>query len=816
MDGKFYITSVEDEVCGVVGRTEAVASPAREQQERQDSTVSRRPIPSIDLAMALQERKRHSHGDVANGNDAAGVIPLTGGANVPASTTTTITMATVSSSSRLQRNWPIVSQPLALLTIFALLWAIAAAILPPELSHPSGGLLRLLFLFVGAQTCGVLVVSLTGLPDMLGMLFWGVLYANVGWADFSGYGRVEVFLREMALVNIMLLAGLGLDYRALRSLFRFIMQLTVVPTVAEVMTVTILARYLLALPWLWGVLLGLVVTAISPNVVVTVLLRLKEERLGLNKGIHTLIIAVTSCNDVLAIFLFGVILGLIFTTGNLTSQILQGPIGIIIGLVYGTACGLAVLHLPSHQAKYSNGLRFTMTTLAGALSVVGSKAVGYPTAGALGCIVTAFVAGTGWRKRPPAMATLTTATERDNEVSVYLDLLWKFLKPVSFSLIGKEVNFGVLTGETVLYGLITLAVAVLLRLTFAYLSTLGSELNWRERGYVTLSGFPKATVQAALGPAALDLARTLNATDQYDRAQTVLIVTVLAIILTAPLGALLMIKLAPRWLKQGDDDHDDDDDHRYRQFGVLPLGVLAPFAAAAAAAATRVMRGHRRPFGIRCYKTVKIKLCALNWTMKCPMDYDIFLSCHWKNSSSSSTSSSDVRRSLLRTENLARNRHVAVEDGVAVKGMTSIMALHYTPSDPPSDLLRFGAYRGRRRNWTCNPFSDASDDGLMPSDVSMRGNPLRGMRSEHGGNTADLDWHPMSLSDLCGIGFQRLSFKLEAKPKRRSTYVEADGGGGGERCTPVRDRRPTVMEGPASLGLRYSFWFGAQQQPQQQ
>ncbi|XP_050100008.1 sodium/hydrogen exchanger 9B2 isoform X2 [Anopheles aquasalis] len=554
---RIYITSVEDEVRSgpVEGRTE-LASVAREHQS-EDSTEGTA-IPSIDLTMALQDRKRQSHGDVANGNDAAGVIPLTGG-NVLAATAS-INMTSVSSTSPpassskftagLQRNWPIVSQPLALLTIFGLLWAIAAAILPPALSHPSGGLMRLLFLFVGAQTCGVLV-ALTGLPDMLGMLFWGVLYANVGWADFSGYQRVEVFLREMALVNIMLLAGLGLDYAALRSLFRFIMQLTLVPTVAEVTTVAILSRYLLDLPWLWGVLLGLVVTAISPNVVVTVLLRLKEERLGMNKGIHTLIIAVTSCNDVLAIFLFGVILGLIFTTGNLTSQILQGPIGIIIGLVYGTACGLALLHLPSYQAKYSNGLRFTMTALAGTLSVVGSKAVGYPTAGALGCIVTAFVAGTGWRKRP--LAGNPPAPDC-NEVSVYLDLLWKFLKPVSFSLIGKEVNFGVLAGETVLYGIITLAVAVLFRLMCAYLSTLGSELNWRERAYVTLSGFPKATVQAALGPAALDLARTLNATDQYDRAQTVLIVTVLAIILTAPLGALLMIKLAPRWLKQSDDD----------------------------------------------------------------------------------------------------------------------------------------------------------------------------------------------------------------------------------------------------------------------
>lgn len=61
---------------------------------------------------------------------------------------------------------------------------------------------------------------------------------------------------------------------------------------------------------------SLVVTAVSPNVVVTVLLRLKEERLGMNKGIHTLIIAMTSCNDVLAIFLFGVILGVIFSTGE--------------------------------------------------------------------------------------------------------------------------------------------------------------------------------------------------------------------------------------------------------------------------------------------------------------------------------------------------------------------------------------------------------------------------------------------------------------------------------------------------------------------
>ncbi|XP_061505100.1 sodium/hydrogen exchanger 9B2 isoform X3 [Anopheles gambiae] len=564
MDGKFYITSVEEPEAPARNGGSSVPT---EPDSRAPTTVPA-PIPSIDLAMALSKREATTDG----------ALPLTGMVVVTAETADTGDWHPVRTTSpsvgnggtisgsptpgrtaafarkyishvcpSLVRSWPTTSQPLALLLLFAFLWAIAYAILPPELSEPAGGLMRLAFLFVGAQACGVLV-SLTGLPDMLGMLFWGVLYANVGWADFAGYERVEVFLREMALVNIMLLAGLGLDYDALRSLFRFIMQLTLVPTVAEVAAVAVLSHYLLALPWLWGVLLGLVVTAISPNVVVTVLLRLREERLGLNKGIHTLIIAMTSCNDVLAIFLFGVILGVIFSTGDLTSQILQGPIGIVIGLVYGSLCGLALLYLPSYQAKYTNGLRFAMTALAGTLSVVGSKKVGYPSAGALGCIVTAFVAGTGWRKRPPTEC---------NEVSMYLDLLWKFLKPVSFSLIGKEVKFSVLEGETVLYGFVTLLVAVLLRLIASYLSTVGSELNWKEKAYVTLAGFPKATVQAALGPAALDLARSVNATDEYGRAQTVLIVTVLAIILTAPLGALLMIKLAPRWLKRSTDERTD-------------------------------------------------------------------------------------------------------------------------------------------------------------------------------------------------------------------------------------------------------------------
>jgi solute carrier family 9B (sodium/hydrogen exchanger), member 1/2 len=80
---------------------------------------------------------------------------------------------------------------------------------------------------------------------------------------------------------------------------------------------------------------------------------------------------------------------------------------------------------------------------------------------------------------------------------MYLDLLWKFLKPVSFSLIGKEVDFSILDGNIVAYGAVALLAGVIGRLVVAYISAYGADLSWKEKAYVTISGFPKATVQVS-------------------------------------------------------------------------------------------------------------------------------------------------------------------------------------------------------------------------------------------------------------------------------------------------------------------------------
>ncbi|XP_043064942.1 sodium/hydrogen exchanger 9B2 isoform X2 [Drosophila ficusphila] len=449
-------------------------------------------------------------------------------------------------------HWVNISEQVALLAIFLGLWAMAFVLLP-DYAQPQTVIMRIAFLFVGAQITGILV-TFVHLPDMLGMLFFGVLYANLGLANFQGYQKFELFLREMALINIMLLAGLGLDGDAFKRLWFMILRLTLLPTIVEVAAIAGLAYLTLSMSWLWGIALGLVITAVSPNVVVTVMLKLKEDRLGLNSGIHTLIYAMTTCNDVVAIFMFGVIISVIFSTTSLTQQVLQGPIGIGIGLVFGYLYGSMLQYLPSRNATYANGLRFVLTVLGGTIAVMGSRVIGYTSAGALGCVTTAFIARIGWRREEARLTPQQLQAQQIASVPKRLDLMWKFLKPVSFALIGKEINFNVLQGHVIGYGALLVLVGSLFRLAFAYLSTYGGNLSRKERAYITISGFPKATVQAALGPVALDLARAARVAneEQLALASNVLIISVLAIIFTAPLGAILMLRLAPYWLKHGD------------------------------------------------------------------------------------------------------------------------------------------------------------------------------------------------------------------------------------------------------------------------
>lgn len=90
-------------------------------------------------------------------------------------------------------NWGDISQLIAILVIVLFLWMIGLSVLP-DYTDPGSPLMRMIFLFVGAKVCGI-IVALFGIPDLLGMMFWGVLYRNVGLGEFEGYESAESFLR---------------------------------------------------------------------------------------------------------------------------------------------------------------------------------------------------------------------------------------------------------------------------------------------------------------------------------------------------------------------------------------------------------------------------------------------------------------------------------------------------------------------------------------------------------------------------------------------------------------------------------------------
>ncbi|KAF4525946.1 hypothetical protein B566_EDAN000737 [Ephemera danica] len=428
---------------------------------------------------------------------------------------------------------------LLLIAPLVLLLSVVSLVGPPALP-PSGPIFQMLLLFVMAAAVGQLV-SLVRLPPLLGMLLTGILLRNVGaFYMEGGYLQAVSSLRLCAMVVILSKAGLGLNAAALRKLSCAVLRLALGPCGVEAATSACAARLLLGMPWLWAALLGCILAAVSPAVVVPALLGLKERGYGEDKGISTLVIAASSIDDIAAISAFGIFLGIIFAEGSLTRQILQGPLEVIIGLTYGLCYGFMLIYVPHAKASMAASWRALLVAAGGVMAVLGSQSIGFDGAGPLGCITAAFVAACGWR----AQDSTSTAPVEET-----FSQLWLLFQPVLFGLIGTEIVISELDRSTVVLGLCVLLCGLTLRIVAVGLVTMGGFLSLKEQLFVTIAWLPKATVQAALAPVALDIARQTGASEEViELAEQVLTVAVLSILVTAPIGAIGISVSGPRLL----------------------------------------------------------------------------------------------------------------------------------------------------------------------------------------------------------------------------------------------------------------------------
>lgn len=373
------------------------------------------------------------------------------------------------------------------------------------------------------------------LPRIIGMLLTGVLLGPYALNLLDPLIlEASADLRQMALIIILLKAGLSLDLSDLKKVGRPAILMSCVPASCELLAFVLFAPLFLGINRIEAAVMGAVLAAVSPAVVVPRMVQLMDHRWGTAKGIPQMIMAGASCDDIYVIVLFSTFVGMAQGGCARWQDFAAIPVSIVLGILVGVAVGLVLAlffetaYARRHYVRNSMkviivlGVSFLLVAmenwLKGYIPMSGLLAV-VSMACTLKCKSTAFVS---------------------KRLSEKFGKLWLAAEVILFVLVGAavDIRYALAAG---LSALAMIAVAQIFRAFGVFLCMLGTNLNRKERLFCMIAYTPKATVQAAIGSVPLSLGLPCG--------QIVLSVAVLAILITAPLGALGMDSTYQRLLE---------------------------------------------------------------------------------------------------------------------------------------------------------------------------------------------------------------------------------------------------------------------------
>lgn len=385
--------------------------------------------------------------------------------------------------------------------------------------------LSLAVILLGGLGAGALFKKLR-LPSIVGMLLVGVLAGPcaLGLLDESILA-ISADLRKIALVIILLKAGLSLNLADLKRVGRPAVLMSCVPAACEI------AGYVLAAPLFLGVsrveaaVMGAVLAAVSPAVVVPRMVRLMEEGYGTDKSIPQLVLAGASCDDIFVIVLFTSFLGMAQGEGVRAADLLDIPVSIALGVIAGALCGalLAALFTAAYnRGRYIRNSAKLIIILGAAFLLISAEELLKPYVALSGLLAVASMACVVKLRCPECV------TQRLSQKS---GKLWIAAEAVLFVLVGAAVDVRYMAGAGLSAAALILT-ALLFRSAGVMLCLIKTPLSARERLFCVLAYLPKATVQAAIGSVPLAAGLACG--------NIVLTVAVLGIVITAPLGAFLI------------------------------------------------------------------------------------------------------------------------------------------------------------------------------------------------------------------------------------------------------------------------------------
>ena len=369
------------------------------------------------------------------------------------------------------------------------------------------------------------------LPSLLGMLITGIVLGPyvLNLLDDSILG-ISAELRKIALIIILTRAGLGLDLSGLKKIGRPAVLMCFVPASFELIGMILLAPKLMGLTVLEAAIMGAVLAAVSPAVVVPRMVKLMDEGYGVNEGIPQLILAGASVDDVYVIVLFSTFVGMMQGEGASILKFVNIPISIFLGIAIGLLIGVLLAYFFKKMHIRDTSKVLIILSISFLLVVMEDKLSTPITFSALIAIM--FI-GIGLQKKREVVA---------KRLSVKYGKLWVAAEVFLFVLVGATVNIGYL-GKVGAKALLLIVGALVFRMLGVFVCLLGTSLSKKERLFAMMAYTPKATVQAAIGGIPLALG--------FACGDTVLTVAVLAIVLTAPLGAFAMDLSYKKLLKKG-------------------------------------------------------------------------------------------------------------------------------------------------------------------------------------------------------------------------------------------------------------------------
>ena len=355
------------------------------------------------------------------------------------------------------------------------------------------------------------------LPALLGMLITGIILGPYGLnlLDGSILG-ISAELRKIALIIILTRAGLGLDLSGLKKIGRPAVLMCFVPASFELLGMILLAPKLMGASVLESAVMGAVLAAVSPAVVVPRMVKLMDEGYGVKEGIPQLILAGASVDDVYGIVLFSTFVGMMQGEGASILKFVNIPVSIFFGIAIGLFLGVLLAYFFKKVHIRDTSKVLIILSISFLLVVIEDKLT---TAITFSSLIAVMFIGIGLQKKREAVA---------KRLSVKYGKLWVAAEVFLFVLVGATVNIEYL-GKVGAKAFVVIIGALIFRMFGVFVCLLGTGLKRKERLFAMVAYTPKATVQAAIGGIPLALG--------FACGDTVLTMAVLAIVLTAPLGA---------------------------------------------------------------------------------------------------------------------------------------------------------------------------------------------------------------------------------------------------------------------------------------